>query len=90
MSHNHGKIDGNQKEIVRDLRAIGASAQSLADIGKGCPDIVVGYRGSNFLFELKIKGEKLTEAEAEFHQKWNGQLSVAYSLEDVLKIIGAI
>ncbi|HJP47915.1 hypothetical protein [Acinetobacter venetianus] len=41
------KIDANQTEIVKALRKFGASVQSLASTGKGCPDLLVGFRGMN-------------------------------------------
>ena len=47
------KIDDNQKAIVKALREIGCFVQSLASIGKGCPDLIVAFRGKWFLMELK-------------------------------------
>ena len=47
------KVDSNHGEVVDALRAAGASVQSLAAIGKGCPDLLVGYRGMWLLFEVK-------------------------------------
>ena len=47
------KVDANQTEIVKALRQVGASVQSLAATGKGCPDLLVGIRGLNFLIEVK-------------------------------------
>lgn len=39
-----GRVDANQPEIVRALRDIGASVVSLANVGQGCGDILVGYK----------------------------------------------
>ena len=47
------KVDANQAEIVQALRQIGAVVQSLAAVGNGCPDLLVGYRNRLFLLELK-------------------------------------
>ena len=47
------RVDMNQPEIVADLRGIGATVQHLHMVGKGCPDILVGFRGNNWLFEIK-------------------------------------
>jgi hypothetical protein len=47
------KVDANQTEIVQALRQIGAVVQSLAAVGNGCPDLLVGYRNRLFLLELK-------------------------------------
>lgn len=39
------KVDANQGEIVDALRAMNASVQSLSDVGRGCPDLLVGHEG---------------------------------------------
>lgn len=46
------RVDDNQKSIVQGLRDIGCSVESLAKLGKGAPDIAVGWDGINFLFEI--------------------------------------
>lgn len=61
-------------------------------IGKGFPDIVIGYRGKNYLIEIKDGNKtksqtKLTPEESKFHLHWKGQVNVAYSFEDILNII---
>lgn len=86
------RIDANQSSIVRALREIGASVQSLADLGKGVPDIAVGYRGKNFLFEIKDwkqppSKRKLTPDEKKWHETWNGQVHVVETFDEALKII---
>lgn len=89
------KIDANQTEIVKALRAVGATVQSLAQVGSGCPDILVGFRDANFLFEIKNpaqppSGRKLTDDEAKWHAIWRGQKTVVETVDDALKAIGAI
>ena len=68
------RVDGNQAEIVADLRGIGATVQHLHMVGKGCPDILVGYRGNNWLFEIKMKNGKMTPDEITWHSDWNGRV----------------
>lgn len=89
------KIDANQEEIVSALRAAGASVQSLASVGKGCPDLVVGFRGSNHLLECKDgrkppSARELTTDQAKWLQAWRGAVTVVLSPEDALRAIGAI
>ena len=91
----HGKIDANQNQIVKALRKAGATVQSLADIGKGCPDIVCGYRGHNWLMEIKNSElapsqRKLTPAEQDWHIEWRGQVAVVECPLEALKLIGAV
>ena len=52
------KVDSNQTRVVKALRELGATVQHLHAVGKGCPDIVVGYKNRNYLLEIK-DGEKL-------------------------------
>ena len=80
------KIDRNQKEIVAALRDEGASVFSLASVGKGCPDLLVGCSSETHLVEVK-DGEKVPSAQAltkdqlKFIQGWNG--SPVYIIRDV-------
>lgn len=87
------KVDANQAEIVADLRAIGATVQLLHAVGEGCPDILVGFRGSNRLIEIKDgnkppSARKLTPAQEDWHASWRGQVAVAENIEQALSIIG--
>ena len=89
------KVDANQDQIVQALRVAGASVQSLARMGKGCPDLLVGYRGINYLIEIKdgrrVPSEiKLTPDQVKWHGEWKGVVHVAYCVDDSLAIIGAL
>jgi Holliday junction resolvase len=84
------KIDANQKEIVSALRAAGASVTSLANIGKGCPDLLIGWRGVNYLVEVKNldgRGDRLTPAETEFIRSWRGQVVKILTIDDALALL---
>jgi len=92
----YGKVDANQTEIVRQLRLLGCSVVSTASIGNGFPDLVVGYHGRNYLFEVKIlegvrnpKHSALTAAEIEFMATWWGQVHVITCVDDALRVINA-
>ena len=86
------KTDRNQIEIVDALRQIGASVQSLAATGKGCPDLLVGYRGINYLMEIKDgdkvpSARKLTIDQKHWHSVWRGSVHIVKSLNEALKIL---
>lgn len=89
------KIDANQEEIVVALRKVGATVQSLAAIGRGCPDILVGYQDMTYLIECKDgkkppSARKLTPDQEVWHREWKGGiLRVANSVEEALNIIEA-
>lgn len=89
------RVDANQNEIVETLRAVGATVLHLHQLGEGCPDICVGYRGENFLLELKDGSKppsrrRLTDDEHEWHETWRGQVDTVADPVDALLVIGAI
>ncbi len=75
------KVDGNHNEIVDGLRAYGLSVQSLASIGSGCPDIMVGGCRRTILMEIKVGGLRLNPDQATWHREWQGKVYVVNSLE---------
>ena len=81
------RADENQAAIVLALRKLGYSVQHLHTVGGGCPDIVVGHEGRNWLFEIKTRGGKLTQDEAIFFEVWRGQVNVIYTVDDALAIM---
>ncbi len=89
------KVDDNQSEIVAALRRVGCSVQSLAGVGRGCPDLAVGFRGRNFFLEVKDGSKapskrRLTPDEEAFHARWRGHVAVVETVEDALKTVGVI
>jgi hypothetical protein len=86
------RVDANQPEIVKALRAAGASVQSLANLGGGVPDLLVGWRGVNLLFEVKDgakrpSARRLTPDEERWHRKWRGQVFVVESGKQALVML---
>ena len=89
----HGKIDANQAEIVAVLRRCGFSVQSLASVGNGCPDLLVGRGLENFLLEVKDGNQppskhRLTDEEKEWHAGWRGQVTTVHSVDEALSKMG--
>ena len=90
------RTDANQDEIVKALRSIGALVISLAAIGKGCPDILVSWKGVLVLMEIKDGSKppsqrKLTPMEVDFFDKWSGSpIFVVESVNDAVSILGSI
>lgn len=90
MTH---RPDDNQAEIVADLRAIGATVAILSKVGNGVPDLLVGWHGVNFLFEVKNlngRGARVTPDEYVFHRDWKGQANIITDVQGALKEMGAI
>ena len=91
------RVDANQSLIVRDLRKAGAKVQSLAELGGGVPDLLVGFREKWCLMEIKDPNQppskrKLTPREENWHQAFKdaGPIYVVETSEDALRKIGAI
>lgn len=49
---NRAKVDANQAAIVEALRAAGCFVTSLAGVGKGTPDIIVGADGKWYVIRI--------------------------------------
>lgn len=86
------RVDGNQREIVLALRERGFSVECIHEIGKGAPDLIVGYAGRNYLLELKDPNKppsarRLTDDEKKWHEGWKGQVAVVETITDVIDII---
>lgn len=90
------RVDDNQKDLVDELRQVpGVSIQHLHAQGMGCPDILAGWRGANYLFEIKDPSKRpsertLTPMQERWHLQWSGQVNVIHSADDALKIMGAL
>jgi hypothetical protein len=87
--------DGNQPEIVAALRAVGASVATCQAVGKGFPDLVVGYQGRNYMIEVKDPSQpkhrhELTPAQVVFHGGWCGDLVKVFTAKEALIHIGAL
>ena len=82
-----GKPDGNQAEIVSALRELGATVLIISGVGHNAPDLVVGYRGRNFLMEVKQPGEDLRPGQQDWHAAWQGEVNVVRSISDALECL---
>lgn len=82
------RTDKNQKEIVAALREVGASVQHLHALAKGCPDILVGFQGRNYLMEIKNGPRgRLTTDQERFFQEWQGQVVVVRNIEEAIRCL---
>ncbi len=88
----YGRTDDNHPEIVEALRKTGHSVVSLASLGGGIPDLLVGRNGINCLLEVKDGSKppsqrKLTDSESGFITDWRGQVSVVTDIQSALDAV---
>lgn len=81
------KTDENQVRIVETLRKVGATVQVLSAVGKGCPDLLIGWRGKNLLIEVKSKRGKFTPEQVEWWAEWRGQKQVIRSCLEAIEFL---
>lgn len=86
------RTDDNQTEIVSALRRAGATVQSLAGVGHGCPDLLAGIFGRNFLLEVKNSDQPpskqaLTGDELVWHDAWKGKVAIVRTTEEAIAAI---
>ena len=90
-----GRVDDNQKDVVKCLRKAGVSVSITSSVGDGFPDLAVGYGLRTVLVELKDgnkvqSARKLTPDEIKWHNEWRGESMVAISCEEILHYLGLI
>ena len=89
-------VDSNQKDIIDILETIPALA-----VKTGHDDILVGFRGRNYWFEIKnpdsinkktgdIKESWIREGQKKIKEEWRGQYDIVTSLDEILHIIGVV
>jgi hypothetical protein len=89
------RVDRNQSEVVAALQRVGATVHSLAAVGNGVPDLLVGFRRGTYLLEVKDGTKKpsareLTQDQIAWHIDWTGgPCVVVNSVGEALAAIGA-
>ncbi len=81
------KVDLNQSEIVHGLRRYGASVFCAHKVGGDFPDLVVGYRNKNYLFEVKSGKSGLTQGQKDFHEAWGGSIHTVRNVDEAIAIL---
>ena len=84
-SYSRNSRDKNEPAIIQALVAVGATVQQ-ADF---C-DLVVGFRGQNYLIEVKNpEGKnKIEESQAKLLETWRGQYEIVKTADEALRVIG--
>lgn len=80
-------MDNNHAEIVAALRKAGCSVESLASLGKGRPDLLVGVNGRNVLLEVKATKGSSTSDQITWGASWKGQAAIVRSAEEAIQAV---
>ncbi len=86
------KVDSNHRVVVEAFRGLGCTVQSLAAVGAGVPDLLVGCGGRNYLVEVKDgakakSSRKLTDAQVTWQRMWRGDVALVESVEDAARCV---
>lgn len=89
MTYYKKRVDDNQKTIIHTFIALGASVLNLSTVGRGCPDLLIGYRGTSCLVEIKSSTKaSYTEPQIKFMQEWRGgTVSRVDSVDAAIRLI---
>ena len=88
MKTRFAKVDANQDAIVEAYRGLGCTVTSLAGLGRGVPDLLVGLKGRLALVEVKQPKGKLQPLQEEFRKVW--PVRIVRSTEDVIAHVQAL
>lgn len=83
------RTDGNHTAVVEALRRAGATVQSLAMVGYGCPDLLWAFSGTMGLMEVKNASlppsrRRLTDDERAWHAHWAAPVDVVETPEQAV------
>lgn len=92
MPRTNARKDANHDDIVKFFQQCGAKVTTLHQLGRGTPDLLVGWRGVNLLVEVKDGSKppskrELTPDETRWHEEWRGQVSIVESREDAQRLL---
>ena len=88
------QVDGNHRAIVEALRSCGAIVVSLAAVGGGVPDLLVGWQGRTLLLEVKNakqqpNKQRLRPSQVAWIGAWRGgEVRVVHTVDEALAAIG--
>jgi hypothetical protein len=90
------KKDANHHVVVEALQKVGASVIDMSHVGKGFPDLIVGFQSKTILMEIKNPktsyGKKgLNKNQLKWKEHWiGGAYCVVDSPDAALRMIGVL
>jgi hypothetical protein len=91
MKRRVHRVDANQKEILQVARQMGAMALPITDLGQGAPDVLIAWRGSNYLWEIKNKAGKniIGKEQQDWMDNWRGQVCVIRTTQEAIEFLNS-
>lgn len=77
------RVDANHEVIVEAFRRCGWSVQSLAEIGNGCPDLLVARNWQTLVVEVKGPKGQITMDQMTWAANWKGSMRLVRTVADV-------
>jgi endogenous inhibitor of DNA gyrase (YacG/DUF329 family) len=90
------KKDANHNEVVNAMQKVGAYVLDMSHVGRGFPDLIVGFQSKTILMEIKnpstAYGKKgLNKNQLKWKEEWTGgTYCVVDSPEAALRMIGVL
>ena len=85
LNRHAASVDHNQAEIVKALRAVGASVEVI----RRPLDLLVGYNRRTYVLEVKQTTGRISQGQEEFLREWQGDIAaVVRSASEALAVIG--
>lgn len=78
--------DNTQAEVERALQAAGWEIFDYSRVGWGVPDVIARRAGFKLWVEVKSEGESMTAAEMKFQTLCPGDVIVAHSGAEAVKL----
>ena len=83
--YSYHRLDANHAEIRKGLEQAGASV-----VPSGPVDLLVGFRGLNYVLEVKTAKGKLRPKQEKFLAGWKGSAHIVRTCDEALRAIGAV
>lgn len=84
------RVDKNHGEVVKSFRDLGCSVLSLAQLGKGVPDLVVSKNGRTCMVEVKSGRNDLNDDQRAFKEGWQGMYALVRDEAGVRTVVGVL
>lgn len=78
--------DSNHGPLAKLAARIGATHLDLSQLGDNAPDAIWGFRGVNYLVEIKRPGKKLKPGQEDFRRTWRGQVHTVRTGDELLAL----